>query len=272
MKKAVRLAQQAYADYQMGNFRSAFQLMHRSLQCLGVVYHKMSDAQYNVLYDAYEMCAAQYGYCRLIEPSGYSANLLANFKLILDRKRRVSLVQLNQVLVEFSEMVYALYVIHDFCFNNDLNWQSEVVPLSFSMDSDAQLKLHIVHQNQEVQGLIDAFNACFYVHDKRGVVDWEHLQQLQDSEQQGAAVDLIKKYIGKYPKEQKTLFLKLAEVYFEQEDYVNAVDAYMKTVVFGTPKEQVAERIRFCCNYNARYADNPKEASRWRDLIYDFFG
>jgi cytochrome c-type biogenesis protein CcmH/NrfG len=65
--------------------------------------------------------------------------------------------------------------------------------------------------------------------------------------------------------------VNLGELYFVQEQYQKAMEAYMKAVMLGTPKHQVKTQVQTACNALARTATDKKVAARWRQVLIDFF-
>lgn len=271
MDKMLRLSKESYAHYKMANFRDAFERMHRAINLLKINYLPLNSVQYNLLFDALEMLEVQMQQSSIIRSSNFSTNTLNVFSDTLNRKIQTTLGRLQQLKKDMAILLQAVYVAYDFCQNNQVDVSSDASIVQFSVAEGGHIVLHCCNQLPATLALVPIFNACFEQLLSEQGPNWDKIATLKDRKAYAEGIQTIKTYFQLSNGNQKRLFWELAELYYLQKDYKNAVDAYMKTVVFGTPKAEVAEQIRFCCNYEARQADNPKEAARWRRLIIDYF-
>ena len=271
MDKILRLSKESYAHYKMANFRDAFKLMHQSILLLQTNRLPLDSNQFNLLFDALEMLEVQMQQSSIIRSSNFSTNTLNVFSDMLNRKIQTTLGRLQQLKNDVAILLQAVYVAYDFCQNNQVDVSLASPILQFSVEEGGHIVLHCCNQMPQTLALLPIFNACFEQRLTEQGPNWEKIESLKATKDYAKGICILKTYFQLSNGNQKRLFLELAELYYLQKDYKNAVDAYMKSVVFGTPKAVVAEQIRFCCNHNARYAENPREAARWRRLIIDYF-
>ncbi len=271
MDKMIRKSKESYANYQMANFRLAFDQMHQAIQLLEINHIYLNSDQFNLFYDALEMVDVQMQQTSIMLPSKFSTDTLNELLDTLNSNKRTTLGRLQHLKRDLEILLKAVHVAYDFCQNNQVDFSSASPSLQFSVAEGGHIVLHCCNQLPATLALVPIFNACFEEVVPENGPDWDRITALKAREAYAEGIHTIKTYFQQTSGQQKRLFWELAELYYLQKDYKNAVDAYMKTVVFGTPKAEVAEQIRFCCNYEARQADNPKEAARWRRLIIDYF-
>ena len=267
----LRLSKESYAHYKTANFRDAFERMHRAIRLLKINSLPLNSVQFNLLFDALEMLEAQMQQSSIMRASDFSTNTLNVLSDTLNRKIQTSMGRLQQLQRDLETLLKAVYVAYDFCQNNQVDVSAAASIVQFSVAEGGHIVLHCCNQLPDTLALVPIFNACFEQLLSEQGPNWDKIATLKERKAYAEGIRIVKSYFQHTSGQQKRLFWELAELYYLQKDYKNAVDAYMKTVVFGTPKAEVAEQIRFCCNYEARQADNPKEAARWRRLIIDYF-
>ena len=99
----------------------------------------------------------------------------------------------------------------------------------------------------------------------------KEVQKALNSKDIRSAQTLLEFMMEQYPESKKQAFLQLGHLHYQEKDYQKATEAYMKTIVMGTPKESVRKNIQVACNTLAREAESSKEAARWRDVLINFF-
>jgi tetratricopeptide (TPR) repeat protein len=170
-----------------------------------------------------------------------------------------------------DQLLEGLWVGFDFFGNNNLSVEMEPPLLALQIEANGQIQLFKCQEHALVEQLIAEFNACFEVQLESPVAYERALKPLLEQKQWTEAEALLQKQLEQFPHNQRLAFVNLGELYFVQEQYQKAMEAYMKAVMLGTPKHQVKTQVQTACNALARTATDKKVAARWRQVLIDFF-
>jgi len=271
MPKHIELTHQAFAAYASRSFESALSLLCRALNYWQPTDKPLSNGSYNALYDAVEMAENLSKHISIWESNAYSNKTIQALKDALDHLERIDWTKFNQQVETFKHLLEGVQIGFDFFSNNGLSLLEPNPIISFALTSKGEIELLKWRDSPRVDALILAFKACFKLEMTSLEQCQKEVQKALNLEDTVRAATLLKLMMQEYPENKKQAFLQLADLHFQAKDYQKAAEAYMKTVVLGTPKELVRKNIQVACNALAAETENYKEAARWREVLINFF-
>ncbi|BDS11339.1 tetratricopeptide repeat protein [Aureispira anguillae] len=271
MQKHIELTHQAIAAYSSHNFEQAMDLLCKAFRQLHFSDLIFSDATYNAIFDAVEMVDVLFEHLPVLERSEEADLTIQNLKIALEELNLVEVDFFSKQVDDFQLLLKGLRVGFDFFEKRQIPLKIQPPMVSIAFKKGAYIQLIKWQNSAEVDRIINAFNASFSTPNS-SLEDCQQQLELALSEgDKQRAEELLEDMMKRYPESKKQAFLKLGNLYFETKNYQKATEAYMKTIVLGTPKEMVRSNVQTACNALAAAAENPKEAGRWRDLLMNFF-
>lgn len=271
MLKHIELTHQAFAAYSSRNFDYALSLLCRALNYWQATHQGLSDGTYNALYDAVEMAENFLLHIPVWEATTYASETVQVLKDSLNDLEIIDWAEFNQQVEAFKDLLEGVQIGFDFFSNNELSLLDSNPIVSFALPQKGEIELLKWAENPRVEALIAAFNACFKVEMTSVEQCKKEIQKALDAKDNRRAEALLELMMEQYPEHKKQAFLQLADLHFEAKAYQKAAEAYMKTIVLGTPKESVRANIQIACNALAAETENSKEAARWREVLINFF-
>lgn len=269
MQQAISFVKQAGSAFYTRHFTKAVYLLRRALQAIP------PKAPYSqplcwALLDLLEMVESWYQGLPMLETSPYSQELLQRLTQLLEQEEK-AIETIEQQLATLDDLLKGLWVGFDFFENNNLSLEKTPPLISLQLEADNVVHLYKWQEHPLVEDLIAEFKACFKLQLK-DIEDYQTaVQQQLEAKDWAGAQALLQEQLECFPDNQRQAFLSLGELYFRQERYQKAMEAYMKAVVMGTPKDQVRQQAQTACNALARNTENSKVAARWRKVLIDFF-
>lgn len=271
MPKHIELTHQAFAAYSSRNFEYALSLLCRALDHWQASNERLSDGTYNALYDAVEIAINLSMHIPVWEPTAYTNEIIQLLKDSLDDLEVIDWTLFNTQVEEFKKVLEGVQIGFDFFSNNELSLLESNPIVSFSLPQKGEIALLKWTKNPQIESLIAEFNACFKIEMTSLEQCEKEIQKALEAKDNKRAEALLKLMMEQYPENKKQAFLQLADLHFQVKAYQKAAEAYMKTVVLGTPKELVRTNIQVACNALAAETENSKEAARWREVLINFF-
>jgi tetratricopeptide (TPR) repeat protein len=271
MPKHIELTHQAFAAYSSRNFESALSLLCRALNYWQPNNQRLSDGTYNALYDAVEIAENLSIHIPIWERNIYTSENIDALKKSLNELDTIDWAEFNEQVIAFKKLLEGAQVGFDFFSNNGLALVDSNPILSFALSQKEEIELLKWKDSPKVDALILAFNACFKIEMTSLEQCENEIQKALDSGDTARVESLLTFMMEQYPENKKQAFLQLADLHFQAKAYQKAAEAYMKTVVLGTPKESVRKNIQVACNTLAAETENSKEAARWREVLINFF-
>lgn len=271
MQQAIGFVQQAGAAFYTRHFSKAVYLLRRALQALPAAWPYPQALRWALL-DAVEMIESWYQGLPMLETSAYSTELLATLRLLLQQEEKEETATAAQTqLAALDDLLEALWLGFDFFDNNNIPLEQTPPWLSLQVDGKGVVQLYKWQNHPAITALVQEFEACFK-EQLDAIEDYQTaVQELLDHQQLAEAEALLQEQLERFPENQRLAFLSLGELYFQQERYQKAMEAYMKAVVMGTPKGEVRAQAQTACNALARTEEDAKAAGRWRKILIDFF-
>lgn len=272
MQQAIGFVQQAGTAFYTRHFTKAVYLLRRALQALPSVLPYPQPLRWALL-DLLEMVESWYQGLPMLEASAYSQELLQVLKQWLEQEKEDDKEQegVQDKLTALDQLLEGLWVGFDFFDNNNLSLELDPPLIAFQIEADGQIQLYKFQEHTVVNQLIAEFKACFELQLDSPVDYAIALKPLLEQKQWTAAEALLQKQLEQFPNNQRLAFVSLGELHFLQEHYQKAMEAYMKAVMLGTPKDQVKKQVQEACNALARTTTDKKAAARWRQILIDFF-
>jgi tetratricopeptide (TPR) repeat protein len=271
MSKHIELTYQAFAAYSSRNFEHALSLLCKALYYWQPTSQSLSDSSYNALYDAVEIAENLSIHIPIWETNAYTTALIQGLKTSLDNLKEIDWSEFKEQVEKFKSLLEGVQIGFDFFNNNEISLIDSNPVLSFSLTQTGEIELLKWTESPQVDALIVAFNACFKLEMKSLEQCEKEVQKALKAEDTARAETLLEFMMKQYPESKKQAFLQLADLHFQVQSYQKATEAYMKTIVMGTPKESVRDNIRIACNALAAAAETSKEAARWRGVLINFF-
>lgn len=271
MPKHIELTHQAFAAYSSRNFESALSLLCRALNYWQPTNKRLSDGSYNALYDAVEIAENLSIYIPIWETNVYTNKTIQTLKNSLNDLEAIDWVKFKEQVEAFKNLLEGAQIGFDFFSNNELSLLDSNPILSFALTQTGEIELLKWTRSPKVDALIVAFNACFKLEMTSVEQCQKEIQKALDTEDTTRAEALLGLMMEEYPENKRQAFLQLADLHFQAKAYQKAAEAYMKTIVLGTPKESVRKNIQVACNALAAETENYKEAARWREVLINFF-
>lgn len=269
MSKYIRLTHEAVATYSLGDFEQAVILLGRAFEQISLEHLDGSNATYNALFDAVEMVEALFNYLPILEKNADVTSILHQFKTGLEDFNTGSSFLEEHQIDDFKLLLKGLQVGFNFFLSHQISLQEQQPMLSFAVTQQGEIQLIKWQNSPKIDQIVADFTSCFAIKSKA------HCQQAYEKAlAQGNKTEakrLLVYMMDHYPESKKQAFLDLGDLYFEENAFQKATEAYMKTIVLGTAKEVVRPKIQVACNALAANATNSKEAGRWRDLLMNFF-
>ena len=267
MQQAIRFVQQAGAAFYTRHFSKAVYLLRRALQAVPRSTPYPQALRWALL-DGVEMVESWYEGLPILDESPYSKALLQTLSEALNAPTNPAI---HDQLEAFDGLLEGLWLIFDFVQNNDLSLEQNPLLLSWQLEAAGEITLYRWQENQYVDALVAEFEACF-APQLESAADYEKaVADLLTQNDLAGAEALLLQQLEQFPSNQRGAFLSLGELYFQQEWYQKAMEAYMKAVVMGTLKSQVRAQAQTACNALARNSEDRKVAARWRQVLVDFF-
>ncbi|MFK7799732.1 MAG: tol-pal system YbgF family protein [Aureispira sp.] len=272
MQQAIGFVQQAGTAFYTRHFTKAVYLLRRALQALPNVLPYPQPLRWALL-DLLEMVESWYQGLPMLETSAYSQTLLQELKQWLEQEEEAYKEHkgVKEKLRALDQLLEGLWVGFDFFGNNNLSVENDPPLIALQMEANGQIQLYKCQEHAVVNQLIAEFKACFELQLDNPVDYAIALKPLLEQKQWEAAEALLQKQLEQFPSNQRLAFVSLAELHFLQEHYQQAMEAYMKAVMLGTPKDQIQKQVQTACNTLARTATDKKIAARWRQILIDFF-
>jgi tetratricopeptide (TPR) repeat protein len=272
MQQAIGFVRQAGAAFYTRHFPKAVYLLRRMLQALPRTSAYPQTLRWALL-DSLEMVESWYEGLPVLESSDHSLQLLDDLHQLLAKAEPTPTEQqqLQQQFSNFDQLLEGLWVVFDFFENNNLSLQQEPLLVSIELAAKGELHLYRWQDTPSVEAIVAEFEACFASSLAHAEDYQEAVEQLLVQREFDQAEVLLLEQLERFSDNQRLVFLQLGDLYFQQERYQKAMEAYMKAVVMGTPKDQVRRQAQTACNALARHAENAKAAERWRKVLVDFF-
>lgn len=272
MDKHIELTHQAIAVYSARNFEEAIVLLQKAFSNLKFSNLKFSNATYNAIADALEMVELLFEHLTILERNQMTDLILQALKGSLMDLAKVNLETFSEQLGRFTSLLDGLQVGFNFFNQQQISLLETEPMISFDLVEADQIQLFKWRNDSEVMKLVEAFNNSFAPQTKSLEACRQAIEEALEKEDKAAAEELLLYMIERYPKSKQQAFLNLGHLYFKDKAYQKATEAYMKTIVMGTSKEEIKTEIQTACNALAAAAKTSKEASRWRELLINFFG
>lgn len=270
----ILLTHQAVAEFLARNFEQTAKLLHQAFQKLEIEDLYLSDASFNAICDAIEIVELMYENLPVLEPTTYAQEAITQLKTAVE-KGGIDLPTFQKNILDFEILLCGLRIGLDFFCNNNLQLENPQTPLSFGVEKEDFIQLYQLKNTLETARLIELFNDCFIQKKEKNLAEYqsEIAALLSDSQVDSfiKAKKLLEEMMQQFPQSQRAAFLQLANLYFEQKDYRAAVDAYMKSIVMGTPKNGLKNNIQIACNSLAANASSKDEVKHWRTFLAEFF-
>lgn len=270
----ILLTHQAIAEFFARNFEQTAKLLHQAFQKLEIEDLYLSDASFNAICDAIEIVELMYENLPVLESTHYAQETILQLKTAVE-KGGIDLPTFQKNILDFEALLYGLRIGLDFFCNNDLSLENPETALSFGLEKDGFIQLYQLKNTPETTKLIELFNDCFIQKIEKNLADYQTEITALLAENQEDNIERAKKMLTemmeKFPQSQRAAFLQLANLHFEQKDYRAAVDAYMKSIVMGTPKNGLRNNIQIACNSLAANASSKEEVKHWREFLAEFF-
>ncbi|MGH1339646.1 MAG: hypothetical protein ACRBFS_26240 [Aureispira sp.] len=271
MQQAIGFVQQAGAAFYTRHFTKAVYLLRRALQALPKTWPYASSLRWALL-DLLEMVESWYQGLPMLEESLYSKTLLQELTQLLEQEEKTEKgTLLQEQLTALDGLLEGLWISFDFFENNNLPFVTNPPLLSIQLEAEGGIQLYKWQEHPAIDTLIAEFKACFEQQLDDPEAYQEAVQALLEAQKLEEAEALLQEQLERFPENQRLAFLNLGALYFKQERYQKAMEAYMKAVVLGTPKDQIRSQAQTACNALARNAENAKAAARWRKILIDFF-
>jgi tetratricopeptide (TPR) repeat protein len=271
MPKHIEFTHQAFAAYSARNFEYALSLLCKALYYWEPTNQALSNARYNALYDAVEIAENLSIHLAVWETNAYTKEVIQGLKHSLDHLKEVNWTHFNQEVEAFKNLLKGVQIGFNFFNNNQLSFLEPYPILSFSLTKENAIELLKWEESARTAELVVAFNACFRLEMTSLEQCQKEVQKALNSKDIRSAQALLEFMMEQYPESKKQAFLQLGHLHYQEKAYQKATEAYMKTIVMGTPKESVRANIQIACNTLAREAENSKEAARWREVLINFF-
>lgn len=271
MQQAIGFVQQAGAAFYTRHFTKAVYLLRRALQALPAAW-PYPQALCWALLDALEMVESWYEGLPMLEATEYSQQLLQQLTQLLEQEEQEETEeQTKDGITALDELLEGLWMSFDFFDNNNLPLDTDPPLLSIALGAKGAVQLYKWQEHAVLEELVKEFEACFKLQLEDPVDYQKAVQELLAQGNLEAAESLLQEQLEHFPDNQRLAFLSLGELYFKQELYQKAMEAYMKAVILGTPKDFIRPQAQTACNALARTAENSKAAARWRKVLIDFF-
>lgn len=271
MPKHIELTHQAFAAYSSRNFEYALSLLCRALDYWQATNQRLSDSTYNALYDAVEMVENFLLHIPVWEVTIYTSETIQVLKDSLGDLESMDWAEFNQQVEAFKVLLEGVQIGFDFFSNNELSLLDSNPIVSFSLSQKGEIELLKWRESPRVEAIIAAFDACFKIEMTSLEQCKKEIQKALNAKDNRRVEALLELMMKQYPEHKKQAFLQLADLHFQAKAYQKAAEAYMKTIVLGTPKESVRANIQVACNALAAETENSKEAARWREVLINFF-
>jgi hypothetical protein len=270
-RKCISLGHQATAEFTTRHFERVVNLLLQVFDNLEIVSLNIRNDTYNAIFDGVEMVELMLDHLSVIEENRYSEELIKSLKDALSPASAVNLLTFLKQLSDFQSLLVGLKVGFNFFKNNDISLHTEDSIVSFGLSEGGYIELYKREDTEAVDIIIKEFNDCFVI--QQSNVDG-FLAEIQKQLELGSIArvkDLLHQMMEQYPATKKRGFLQLANLHFDEKEYRAATDAYMKTILMGTRKDDVIKKVQVACNVLIREAETVKEAGRWRKLLINFF-
>lgn len=267
MQRFISLMHQAVAEYSAQHFGLSIDLMCRAWANLEISQLRMSDGLYNALLDGVEMLDLMLDNLLVIERNNYTDNTVYCLKKALENLENQELFFVQKQLANFYQLLLGVQVGFSFFYNNNLSLNELELGLSFGLLEDGTIELYQSKNTAETEQLIRAFKACFDIEKTRADSMQEQIDLLLKENNREEAIKLLEEMIGLFPQTQKAAFFQLGELLFEQKKYQKATDAYMKSVVMGTSKKLIFDKVQAACNQLIRYSSDLEEKKYWVEFL-----
>lgn len=271
MQKHVALVHQAVAEFSARNFESVVELLYAAFESLELTSLYLSDDSYNAICDAVQILDLLMENLSVVEKNAYTIEKLTTVQKSLDGLVEVDLLTFRKQLNDIQDLFRAVQIGLNFLNSHKLDLEAENPLVSIGLIADGYILLYKWEQSERVDYIVDDFNHFF----SKLHLDLERIQSALEESRNNSEVDRVKELliemIRHFPETKKGGFLELGDIYFEEENYRQAIDCYMKTIVMGTQKELLKPKILLACNTMARNASSSKDANRWREFLINFF-
>lgn len=263
---------QAIAEFFARNFEQTAKLLCRAFQNIEIRDLYLSDASFNAIYDAIEIVELFYENLPILEKNNYAETTTQSLKIAIE-KGNIDLATFQKNILDFENLLAGLQVGLHFFSNYNLSFENPETPLSFALEEDGFIELYQLKKDAATTALIQKFNDCFTQKKEKNIADFEAEIEtlLQENPLNYSAIQLqIEAMMQQFPTTQKKGFLQLGNLYFEKKEYRLALDAYMKSIVMGTPKNTLRANIQTACNSLKMYASTKEEEKHWKEFLEEF--
>jgi len=270
-RKCISLGHQATAEFATRNFERVVNLLLQVFDNLEITSLSIRNDIYNAIFDGVEMVELMLNHLPTIETNFYSQELIKALKDALSPKSSVDLVAFLKQLNDFQNLLAGIKVGFNFFNNNNLSLEAVNSIVSFGVLEGGYIELYRREDSEAVDLIVKEFNDCFAIQQSNVEAFETEIEKQLALGAIAKAKELLHQMMEQYPTTKKDAFFQLANLHFDGKEYREATDAYMKTILLGTRKEDVANKVQIACNVLAREAETVEEASRWRELLINFF-
>lgn len=239
---------------------------------------KLNTRLYNALYDATETLAFSLSQLKTISYNKYAAQcaiaLQNELKLFADENQGGSYTELDIAIRQYAKLIENLCIACDFLNEVKIELKNPLSPISLEVDADSIELYKNIHPNLGNSNNYDQYLKqfkLFFRPKHQNLEDFlTEIDQLAAKKEYTNCIDLLQNHLKQDSKHQKALFYKLGDIFFAQQEYAEALEAYMKGYVLGGNKEQIKDNIQKACSHLMLCMDDPKERSHWQKLKQRF--
>lgn len=272
--------EKAYLAFQQHYFVDCVERLQLSFEFLEKQnFTQLNNTEFNALYDALEMLQLLVK-LPIVEQNDYIQNTLGTFKQSLDRfmlPRGGSATELSEQIPIYRKLVNGLLIGIQYFQRKQISLNAFPPVLSFELSEDGQIALYAwidrqpTVKPQPLEQFKTDFEALFKKEQTSQKDYLAQAQSLQDNGEPQKALKILKHAMRVHPAIKKECFLQIGNIQFQQKDYAEAVDAYMKALVLGVPKQTIKAKVLEATQQLMSTAKDYKTITRWQELLDDFF-
>lgn len=272
--------EKAYLAFQQHHFGVCIERLYLGFESLeNHKFTQLNNSEFNAFYDALEMLQLVVK-LPIIEQNSYIQNRIGQFKQILDRfllPKGGNVELLAQQIPLCTKLNNGLLIGIQYFQKKQISLNAFPPVLSFELSEDGTIALYawIDRQPTMTPQPLEQFKTDFEaLFKKEQISQKDYLAQAQNLHEQGdsnKALKILNHAMRIHPAIKKECFLQMGNIQFQQKNYSEAVDAYMKALVLGVPKQQIKAKVLEATQELISTAKDYKTITRWQELLDDFF-
>ncbi|MCP4442474.1 MAG: tetratricopeptide repeat protein [Aureispira sp.] len=280
MKFFINNIEKAYLAFQQHYFAECIERIHLAFESLEhYKFENLDNTQFNAFYDALEMLELLVR-LPIVEQTDYINTTLKRFKRKLNAFMLPSggdLEALANQVPNLSKLINGLFVGIQYFHKKQIKLNSFPPVLSFELSRNGNIALYAwidrqpTVSSQPVEQFKTDFEALFK---KEQAAQKDYLAQAQELLKNGEApkaIKILQHAMRVHPAIKKECFLQLGNIHFQENQYAEAVDAYMKALVLGVPKQTIKDKVLTATQQLMSTAKDYKTINRWQELLDNFF-